>query len=334
MLDSFRDKPRGRHAPRAAGVSRYARVAGGCVLASLLLLPAAASSQDAAQPAPAAVEAPLTSVGVNLNITPKRLTFDRASRSATVYIFNQGTAPATFDITVVDRVMLPTGEIRPVSELAADPAMKPLLDRLKSAQELVVATPRRATLGPGKGQTIRVRALQPDGAPSAAGEYRSHLTVTTIPPRDVGLTAEQVAAREPNQLSFRVQSVFGLSIPVIIRSTGVDVGAGIENVSLAYSDISPDGVAPARRTPVLNFDVLRSGANSLFGNIEIRSAASGEKEPLGLIRGIGVYPEIDRRSIRIPLQRAPRPGEQLEIVFIDDDAKPGSVIARSSFTAP
>lgn len=309
---------------------RRLRRAGGFALAALLLLPSAASSQGMQ---PAADAAPATSVGVNLNITPKRLTFDRNTRSATVYIFNQGTTPATFDVSVVDRVMLPSGEIKPLSDVEADPAMKSLTARLHSAQDLVLATPRRATLAPGKGQTIRVRASQPAGEAANAGEYRSHLTVTTVPPRSTGVTAEEASSRGPNQLSFRVQSVFGLSIPVIIRPGAVDVQAGIENVSLGYANLSPDGVAPARRTPMLSFDMRRAGANSLFGNIEIRSGNAEEKEPLGLARGIGVYPEIDHRSIRIPLQRAPRPGEQLEIIFIDDDAKPGSVIARSSFTA-
>lgn len=319
------------HAER---MMRRARLAGYFALAGLLCLPAAAAVQQSGEPATAPAEqAPLTSVGVNLNITPKRLTFDRNTRSATVYIYNQGTTAATFDISVVDRVMLPTGEIRPLADLAEDPAMKPYTDRLHSARTLVLATPRRATLAPGKGQTIRIRATQPSGETANAAEYRSHLTVTTIPPRSTGLTAEEAASVRPDQLSFRVQSVFGLSIPVIIRPGEIDARAAIENPSIDFADLSPDGVAAARRTALLNFDIVRSGANSLFGNIEIRSNDPGQREPLGLARGIGVYPEIDRRSIRIPLQRAPRPGEQLDIVFIDDDAKPGSVIARSSFTA-
>lgn len=302
---------------------------GACAIAtSLLMLPAAAGSQ--AQPtAPAQ---PTTTVGVNLNITPKRLTFDRNSRTATVYIYNQGTTPATFDISVADRVMLPNGDIRSASEVAAMPDGKAYADKLQSAQKLVIATPRRATLAPGKGQTIRVRVAQPAGDAGTAAEYRSHLTVTTIPPRDSGITAEQAASQGTNELSFRVQSVFGLSIPVIIRPGSVDAKGSIDNVRLTHIDISTDGVAPARRTPVLSFDLLRAGANSLFGNIEIRSGSAEEKAPLGIARGIGVYPEIDRRAVRIPLQRTPRPGEQLNIVFTDDDSKPGSVIARSSFT--
>ncbi len=314
-------------------VRGFGRVRAAAMCAGLLFVTPAAISQVATPPA-AAPAADTTTVGVNLNITPKRLTFDRADRSASVYVFNQGTTAASFDVSLVERVMLPSGDIRSLAEVNADPALKPVADKLKSAQTLLVATPRRVTLAPGKGQTIRIRATQPVADGAAPTEYRSHLTVATIPPRDVGLTAEDVANQKPNQLSFRVRSVFGLSIPVIVRTGTVDVTAGIQNARLDYQNISPDGVAPARRTPVLSFDLTRSGANSLFGNVEVRAAKSRDKGPLGLARGVGVYTEIDRRLIRVPLQRAPSAGEQLEIAFIDDDAKPGSVIARSTLTAP
>lgn len=287
-------------------------------------LPVALSAQTEA---PAAAP---TSVGVNLNITPKRLTFDRNTRSAMVYIFNQGTTPATFDISVVDSVMLPSGDIKTVSDAQTTPEGKAVVAKLNSAKSLVIATPRRATLAPGKGQTIRIRVNQPPAG--SATEYRSHLTVTTIPPRDSGITAEQAASQKAGELSFRIQTVFGISIPVIVRPGPVDVQAKIDNVRVGFTDISPDGVAPAKRTPVLSFDLLRSGGNSLFGNVEIRSTAPGEKAPLGIAKGVGVYPEIDSRSVRIPLQRAPKPGEQLIITFTDDDSKPGSVAARSAFT--
>lgn len=305
------------------------------LLAGLLTLPGAASTQSTEAAPPAQQQTtenvPVSTVGVNLNITPRRLTFDRNTRTATVYVFNQGTAAAAFDVSLIDRVMLPNGEIRAVSEVGEMPEWQPTVARLKSANDLVLAAPRRITLAPGEGQTIRIRASQPDEG-GDTGEYRTHLTVSTIPPADVGLTAEEAAAVEANELVFRVQSVFGISIPIIIRPGTVDAQGDIGNVSLGFAELSPDGVAPPVRTPVLGFDILRTGANSLFGNIEIRSAGA-DNEVIGLARGVGVYPEIDRRSIRIPLLRQPKAGEQLEIVFIDDDSKPGSVIARSSFTA-
>lgn len=86
------------------------------VLASLAVGPSSAQSpaQPAApapaQPTPAAAQAAAAAAsGANLNISPKRVTFDRNHRSATVYIFNQGSAPGTFDISLIDRVMTPDG---------------------------------------------------------------------------------------------------------------------------------------------------------------------------------------------------------------------------------
>jgi hypothetical protein len=169
---------------------------------------------------------------------------------------------------------------------------------------------------------------------AAKGEYRTHLTVTTIPPKDMGTTAEEAAGVKPGELSFTVYSVFGISIPVIVRLGEPDVRAGIENPHLIWADIpQPDG-QPAKRTPVLDFDLVRQGTNSLFGNVEVRGTKTKGKDPLGLARGVGVYTEIDRRAMQIPLTRAPEAGETLEITFTDDDTSPGHVLAHSDYTAP
>jgi hypothetical protein len=282
--------------------------------------------QETSTAAPAAASA-----RINLNITPKRLTFSRNVRSASVYVFNQGNRPATVDVSLVERVMLPTGEIKTLEDASSDEAAKPFAERLRSAHGLIMATPRRIVLAPGKGQTVRLRVTQPANAD--APEYRSHLTVATVPPREAGLTAEDAAAQRAGQLSFRLNAVFGLSIPVIIRTGAPDVRADISNVRLDEETLSPDGVAAPRRTTIIAFDLARRGGNSLFGNIEIRSAA-GRNEVVGLARGVGVYPEIDSRTVRIPLQRAPVAGEVLYVTFVDDDLTPGRVIAKASLTAP
>jgi P pilus assembly chaperone PapD len=305
-------------------------------LLTLSISGAAALAQDAAPTpvAPATVTSDVApiAVGANLNISPKRLTFDRSGRSATVYIYNQGDTPATFDIALVDRVMTPSGQISAVADVAAKPELAPFAAKLKSAQPMLLATPRRATLAPGKGQTIRVR-VNPGAEAAGLGEYRSHLTVTTIPPRDLGMTAEQASKPGSQELSFLIHSVFGISIPVIVRLGDADVRGAIENTRFSYENISPNGgAAPAVRTPVLSFDLARLGASSLFGNLEVKGAKG--KEPIGLARGVGVYTEIDRRNVQLPLTRAPAPGETLEITFSDDDTSPGRVVARSAFTAP
>lgn len=295
-----------------------------------LALAAAAGGRGFAQPAPAA-PAPnvaVTSVGATLNITPKRVTFDRNHRNAAVFILNQGDAPATVDITLVDRVMLPDGQIVAVDEAAKTPPGKAISEKLRSAHEIVQISPRRVTLVPGKGQTIRLRL---SAMPEGSGELRTHMTVTTIPPRDTGTTAEAAAAGAGNELRFQITAVYGISIPVIVRSADPDPRAGLENAHVEFVDISPDGRAPAKRTPMLTVDLVRAGASSLYGNVEVRGSGDRKgSEPLGVARGVGLYPEIDRRVVRIPLTRAPAAGERLEVTFTDDDTSPGKVLAKAA----
>jgi len=290
--------------------------------AAIALLAAAAATSSVAQQPPAAPSPQVTNVGANLNITPKRVTMDKSRRTAAVYIYNQGNAPATFDVALVDRVMLPDGQILALEDAAARPGAKPFVDRLTSAKDILQVSPRRVTLAPGQGQTVRVRiASVPE---NATGEVRSHLTVTTIPPPSAGLSAETAAAGEAGQISFQINSVFGISIPAIVRFSDPDARAAIENAHVEYAQLSLDGTAP-KRTAVMVFGLARTGASSLFGNIAVRMR--GAKDPIGFVRGIGVYTELERRQVRIPLTRDPGV-EKLEITFTDDDTSPGKLLAK------
>jgi P pilus assembly chaperone PapD len=302
---------------------RRSRLAVAALALALLAAPPAVSQA----PAPA-----IEGIGANLNISPKRVTLDRGTRTASVYIFNQGTESASFDIALVDRVMLPDGRIAPLDEALETPALKPFADRVASAKPMLLAAPRRVVLAPGKGQTIRVRAAPVTGLPPAA-EYRSHLTVTTVPPREAGYTAEQAASMKPDELQFSIRSVFGVSIPIIVRQGAPEVAARVENARVAMANLSADGLSAPRPTPVLNVDVVRTGANSLFGDVEVQ-AQGRRAELIGAARGVGVYTEIDRRTVQVPLSRAPRKGERLEVRFNDGDASPGKLLAASELVTP
>ncbi|HET6971809.1 MAG TPA: hypothetical protein VFH92_11830 [Phenylobacterium sp.] len=294
-----------------------------------------AAATAAAQPAPAAVPpaptAAPTTLNAFLNITPKRLTFDRARRNGTVFLLNQGADPITVDISLVDRVMLPDGQIFAVDDAAKRADGKGPVGQLKSAKDLIQVSPRRVILQPGRPQTVRVRL---SALPEAAdGEHRSHLTVTTLPPREAGPTAEAAAANPAgNELRFQITAVYGLSIPVIVRPADADVRATIEGARIEYPEVSTDGRSPPRRTAVVAFDLVRGGPSSVYGNFEVRPVGDRRSgEPLGAARGVGVYPEIARRAVRIPLSRAPAAGEKLEVTFTDDDTSPGKVLAKAAF---
>ena len=57
-------------------------------------------------------------------------------------------------------------------------------------------------------------------------------------------------------------------------------------------------------------------------------------EVIGSARGVGVYTEIDRRRVAVPLTLLPAHGETLQILFRDDDSRPGTVLATANLTAP
>jgi len=272
--------------------------------------------------------------GADLNITPKRIVAETAGRTATVYIFNRGSAPATYAIGLVDRAMTPDGQIRPVDEVARDPGGGAIVAAMKSAAPLIVYTPRRVTLPPGESQTVRLRIVRPGDL--APGEYRTHLTVTQLPPENAGLTAEQaVAPPGEGELAVHVVSLFSLSIPVIVRSGPPDVRAAIDHVALQARDEAGAPASTPRRQAALSLDLVRLGASSLYGDVEVR-AMSGAKggQVIGGVRGVAVYTEVGRRSLTVPLTRLPAPHERLALTFRDDDTRPGAALATATFIAP
>ena len=270
-------------------------------LSAAAAFPAAPAMAQVAAPAPAARPA---AGAADINVTPRRVIFEAGKR---------------VDVALVDNAMLPSGEIVPLARIAEKgPEAAASAALVKSAKPLLLAAPSRLTLPPGQGRTVRLRASLP--ADGAAAEYRTHLTVTTVPPADTGLTAEQASAVQRGELVLRIQSIFGVSIPLIVRSGGVS----------ATASFGPMRAAEAKGKPVLLVPIRRAGGASLYGNIEVRSG----KTVIGKVRGLGVYPEIGERMAEVPLDRALRGGEMVSVSYLADDAKPGTAMATGSFTAP
>ena len=269
--------------------------------------------------------AQITTVGANLNVSPNRLVFAPNMRSATVLVFNTGAATATYNISLVDRVMTPQGAIVAAEDAGKNPAAAAALARLKSAKDMIVFTPHRVVLAPGENQTIRIVVLRPDAL--VDGDYRTHLTITAVPPPDQGLTAEQAANQAAGSLSVRLTALFSLTIPLIVRQGQPNAAANIGDIR--YQPPIPGGPAGG----VVSVDILRKGASSLYGVVEVRDArAAKSAKPLGALGGIGVYAEIDQRVVNVPLTSAPARGQQLEVRYIDEDVKPGQTLATGTFT--
>jgi P pilus assembly chaperone PapD len=282
--------------------------------AALCLSAVAARAQTASAPAPVVTATP---TGADLNISPRRVTFDETERAASVYVFNQGDAPATYTVDLVDRVMSPDGQIRALADAPGAP-------HSPSAMDYIQYTPRRVTLQPRESQVIRIRVRPPGG--TAPGEYRTHLTVTALPPEDAGFTAAQAAQADPNSVGLQITALFSVSIPLIVREGAVDARAAVENARL---------MSPTEGTPngAVTLDLVRLGANSVYGDVQIRAGTGPAEHVVGLVRGIAVYPEIARRTVVAPLALPLTAGEPVRVVYVDDDVRAGSVLATASAAA-
>jgi hypothetical protein len=288
------------------------------VAAVLVMLGASAGAQDTQQPQGQETAAPATSGDVNL--TPRRLVFgprDRGVKEITV--FNRTNGTATYTIALTDQAMTTDGEI-----VAAGKAPAAEQARLKSAMDFIRYSPRQMVLGPHESQTVRLQARPPAG--EAPAEYRTHFSVTATPPPDTGVDiAAAAAGTQSNQLQVRITPVYGIMIPIIIRTGDLSEQTSISNAHLVE----------AQGKRAIGFTIHRSGGRSVYGGIDVFLEGSGSPKKIAGIRGLGVYTEIDHRDVVIPIDAdapAVGRGSRVKIVYTDDELNPGTVLAETEAT--
>ncbi len=228
--------------------------------------------------APLALAAqPATAQG-DLLVAPTRVIIN-GSGNAEVVLSNIGNQPATYRIGIELRRMQHDGDFADVSEAEANATERAALDMVRYA-------PKRITLLPGQPQSIRLSARPAPELPD--GEYRVHMSFRAVPPALTPEAAdEQVAA---GQLSIRLTPVYGITIPVFVRKGRLEASATLANPRLG-SDATHKW---------LDLDMQRSGQRSVYGEILGKRGS----EQLFVVKGVAIYPEVQDRTIRIPLTDA------------------------------
>jgi len=278
-----------------------------------------ALAQGAAEPPAGSV----TGMG-DVNIYPKRVVIDQRQRVASVGLFNRTASASNYDIEISDMGMSPDGQLRSLADVA-DPALRA---RVATASKMLRWSPRRVTLNGHDSQTVRIMASVPPGLPP--GEYRSHFTAIAVPEgAEGGISISQATGAAPaNAIGVTIIPRFGISIPVIVRVGETTLSTGIRDLSVS---VNPAGLR------LVNLTLTRSGTRSAFGDLEI--TAPGTKKPIATIKGIGVYTEINERSVQVAVDPQADPrltarGAKLTVTYIDDDVAPGKILARQDFTVP
>ncbi len=292
-----------------------------------LPLPAAGQAVAAGGNAPAAgAAAPAGSVGGmgDINLYPKRVVIDGRQRIATVGLYNKTANSGDYEIAIRDMMMTPDGQII-VLDQVDDPAERA---KVQTASAMLRWSPRRITLHANEAQTVRIMARTPPDLPP--GEYRSHfMAIAVPPPDDAGFSIDRAAgAGSKGDIGVTIRPRFGISIPVIVRVGETTLETGLTGAAFVDLGNGRKGIAVT---------ITRSGTRSAYG--DMTATIAGTKTVLAAARGIGVYPEISSRAVTLAIdpalpEGAVTRGTRIVITYVDDDHKPGQMLARLEFAVP
>jgi hypothetical protein len=290
------------------------------------LLPLASQAQQRSAPAtgnPAPSAPPAGSVGGmgDVNLYPKRVVLTERDRTTTVGLYNRAAASGDYEITIGDMAMLPDGRLAELGSVSD----AGLVARVKPASSMLRWSPRRVTLPPNEAQLVRIMVRVPPGLPP--GEYRSHFSAISVPPPSDDISIEGGPEVAPGGVGVRIVPRFGISIPIIVRVGQTTLTSGLKDIVLEQQG----GVQ------VLRMNIVRSGTRSSFGDIAV--TMPGAKKPIAQLKGIGVYPELDQRTVHVAIDPQTNPvpvarGTRLTITYTDDDLEPGKVLATGVFVVP
>lgn len=260
----------------------------------------------------------------DINLYPRRVIIQGRQRTAQVGLFNRTANEGNYEINITEMAMTPSGQLVPLEQVT-DQAVA---QRVRSAKDMIRWSPKRLTLLGSESQTIRLMARPaPDTPP---GEYRAHFVAISRPDSAVGGVSieEAVGGNQARGIGVTIRPRFGISIPVIVRIGETTLKLGIQQPDVVEL---PDGRSG------LKLVLERDGTRSAYG--DLLAYRENSKEPFLVARGIGIYPEIDSRTIMIPfeLDETAEPitrGEKLRVEFIDDDFAPGTKLAEAVFAAP
>ncbi len=216
----------------------------------------------------------------DLIITPNRVVFEGRKLKEELNLVNTGKEIATYSVSFVQRRMHEDGSFEMIQvpdsgQMFADPYLR--------------IYPRQVTLEPGEPQVIMLQCRRKPGMKD--GEYRSHLYFRSE--KKYTPLGFKDSEPDPKSVSVQLTPIYGMSIPVIVRSGEVHA-----TVSLSDLKLETDKTGQANLTAVLN----RTGNISIYGNLKAEFLpVHGKPITMGATNGVAVYTNLEKRHIAIKL---------------------------------
>lgn len=241
----------------------------------------------------------------NLLITPKRVVFEGGKRSEELNLANTGKDTATYVISFIQIRMKDNGAFENIT--VPDSAQF-------FADKNIRFFPRSVTLAPNEAQSVKVQVVNVSDL--KPGEYRSHLYFRgTPPPRPLG--DNDIVSADTTSLSVRLSPIFGISMPVIIRTGETKSDVKISDVVFKLENDT---------IPVLQMTFNRNGNISVYGDVRVDYiSATGAVTRVGYVRGLSVYTPNKIRHFQIPLEinkKINYHSGKLKITYNDQSIKP------------
>ena len=215
----------------------------------------------------------------DLMIMPKRLVFDGSQRSQEINLANTGKDTAVYAISFINYKMTESGSFEQIETPE---------EGQRFATDFLRYFPRRVTLAPNEAQTIRVQLTRTGNLEQ--GEYRSHIYFRAVE-NQTALGEEDLNSSEG--IAIQIKTVFGISIPVIIRH-----GESTTKINITDVDLNFEGEVP-QVSMILN----RIGNMSVYGNLKVEHISSKMNiTEVGLVKGVSVYTPNERRQFIMELK--------------------------------
>lgn len=228
---------------------------------------------------------PLLSIAQgNLLITPMRVVFEGQKKVQELNLANTGLDTTRYLISLIEIRMNSNGSFETISE----PDSGQLF-----ASKFLRLFPRSVTLAPGEAQLVKVQLTKTGQLQE--GEYRSHIYFRAAP--DIKVQGEPPRSRDTSTISVKLTPVFGISIPVIIRTGPAELKVSLTDISLE----TKENVAPH-----LKMILRRTGNHSSYGDINIDHVSEkGKVTTIATVKGLAVYTPNPYRQFDMELEKIP-----------------------------
>lgn len=220
----------------------------------------------------------------DLMIFPKRLVLDDINKVQDINLANIGKDTAMYDVSFIQYRMNAFGGFELITEPDSNQHFATPFLRL---------FPRRVILAPNESQLVKIQLVRTNELET--GEYRSHLYFRQVLNKKPLGNKDIAVTDKPTGVSVSLISVYGISIPCIIRK-------GESNTTVSISELEYENIGDS--LSFIKMNLHRTGNMSTYGDISVSYIDSNNKSfEVGITQGVSIYTPGQVRKCKMELKK-------------------------------